>query len=146
MSVINRHLFRAKDCLSHAKWCEAVLFCPECQRPLALRYKFGEEVRVYVYPRYQKFKTTIENREDTCKIAGERDLLGEISFYEWGDFLHDFQSGEDAVFPLQEDREWISEDCERCDPCEFQFDDRSCGGGNEEDEETEEDEVNVDDE
>ncbi|MDD6530557.1 MAG: hypothetical protein PUF41_11330 [Prevotella copri] len=141
MSVINRHLFRAKDCLSHAKWCEAVLFCPECQMPLALRYKFGEEVRVYVYPRYHKFKTTIENREDTCKIASERDLLGEISFYEWGDFLHDFQSGEDAVFPLQEDREWISEDCERCDPCEFQFDDRLSGGGNEEETESEDTEV-----
>lgn len=139
MSVISRHLFRTKGCLHHAKWCEAVLFCPVCQRTLALRYKFGEEVRVYVYPRYQKFKTTIKNREDTCEITGERDLLGEVSFYEWGDFLHDFQSGEDAIFPLQEDGEWIQEDREGCDASEVQFNHRS-GGGTEvaEDEESEE--------
>lgn len=135
MSVISRHLFRIKDCLTNAKWREAVLFCPVCQRALALRYKFGEEVRVYVYPRYQKFKTAIENREDTYEIASKRDLLGEISFYEWGDFLHDFQSGEDPIFPLQEDGERIPEDCEKYDAREFLFDDRPSGGAEAEEDE-----------
>lgn len=128
MSVFNWHMVRIKDCIRCAQWRDAVLFCPACQRELALRYTFGEEVRVYVHPKFKRYKSDIETREDTAEVTNERDLLGKIDFREWGDFLHDFQSREDAIFPLQEDREWISEDCEGCKSGELQPGSRSTGG------------------
>ena len=128
MSVSVRHLFNAKHCLDHAEWYGAVLYCPVCQRALALRFRFGKEVRVYVYPRYQKFRSDIEGRKDTGEITSERDFLGEVDFTDWEDFLHDFKSRENTVLPVREDREWVSEDCEGCDPGELQSDSRSAGG------------------
>ena len=128
MSVSVRHLFNAKHCLDHAEWYGAVLYCPVCQRALALRFRLGKEVRVYVYPRYQKFRSEIEGRKDTGEITRERDFLGEVDFTDWEDFLHDFKSRENTVLPVREGREWVSEDCEGCDPGELQSDSRSAGG------------------
>ena len=139
MSVSVRHLFNAKHCLDHAEWYGAVLYCPVCQRALALRFRFGKDVRVYVYPRYQKFRSEIEGRKDTYEITSERDFLGEIDFTDWEDFLHDFKSRENTVLPVREGREWVSEDCERLQSGELQSDCRSAGGA-ESNEETKEDE------
>ena len=97
---------------------------------------------MYVYPRYKRFRSKIEAREDTGKVTSERDFLGEIDFSEWEDFLHDFQSREDTVLPVREGREWVSEDCEGYDSVELQSDCRSAGGA-ESNEEAKEDEVNV---
>ena len=128
MSVSVRHLFNAKHCLDHAEWYGAVLYCPVCQRALALRFRFGKEVRVYVYPRYQKFRSEIEGRKDTSEITSERDFLGEVDFTDWEDFLHDFKSRENTVLPVREGREWVYEDCERLQSGELQPDGRSTGG------------------
>ena len=137
MSVSVRHLFNAKHCLDHAEWYGAVLYCPVCQRALALRFRFGKEVRVYVYPRYQKFRSEIEGRKDTGEITSERDFLGEVDFTDWEDFLHDFKSRENTVLPVREGREWVSEDCEGPKSDELQSSSRS-DGGTEGDEETKE--------
>ena len=139
MSVSVRHLFNAKHCLDHAEWYGAVLYCPVCQRALALRFRFGKEVRVYVYPRYKRFRSKIEAREDTGKVTSERDFLGEVDFTDWEDFLHDFKSRENTVLPVREGREWVSEDCEGYDPGELQSDSLS-DGGSESNKETKEDE------
>lgn len=137
MIVSFRHLINKKNCLLHAKWDGAVLYCCICQRPIALRYQCGKEIRVYAYNKYKKYKQYIQARPDTAEITDERDLLGKIDFSKWGDFLHDVQSGENSILSLQVDNGWVPEISEGYESGQIRGNYISCGeaAGREEDQE-----------
>jgi len=80
---------------------------------LALKYQIGEEVRLYIFQKYVKYRKEIEGREDTFKITSERDLLGKISFEEYDNILHNLRQDAAELLSVQNDEEWIDEDIER---------------------------------
>lgn len=103
MIVQIMHSLHRKSCLNHAKWSGAALFCCECKEVIALRYRVEGEVKVFVYPKFQRFAKAIENREDTAAVTGEGDILVEVVLTGWDDFLYNLKSGEVNVPPVQTD-------------------------------------------
>ena len=79
---------------------------------IALRYRIGEDVRIYTFQRFKSKRKEIEGRGDTFKITNEGDLLGKVGFEEFDDLLYHFRSDESAIFPIQEGQRGVCEDCE----------------------------------
>jgi hypothetical protein len=78
-----------------------------------VRYRIGEEVYVYPFEKFKSNRRRIEGREDTFKITNEGDLLGDISFKEFEDDLQNYIRPEPTdLLSLQEDKNWVCEDCE----------------------------------
>jgi len=76
-----------------------------------VRYRIGEEVYVYPFEKFKSNKKRIEGREDTYKIAKSGDLLGDISFKEFEDDLHNYIRPDTSdLFPVQEDEGGICKD------------------------------------
>lgn len=70
-----------------AVWCRNVLMTRRTKRPVALRYLFNGELRVYIYEPYKEFADIIEHRPDTKRVLRFDDVLGEVSFVDWDDFI-----------------------------------------------------------
>ena len=71
-----------RNCVIRSKWQGAELIC-SCGRRIALRYQIGDEIRVFVFDRFQKFANRIKEREDTYQIFTRKDLLGCLDDQEW---------------------------------------------------------------
>lgn len=110
---------RCKRCLDCAEWKGGELRCSNCGQLIAIRYKIGEEVHPYIFQKFGAKRKKIEGREDTYKITNEGDLLGRVGFEEFDNLLYNFGSGENAIFPIQEDEGGVCEDCESEDTERF---------------------------
>lgn len=90
--------------------------CSKCGQMIAIRYQIGEDVHVYTFQKFKSKRKAIEGRDDTFKITNEGDLLGRVGFEEFDNLLYNFGSGENAIFPIQEDEGGVCEDCKSEDP------------------------------
>lgn len=84
-----KHL-SVKKCLRNAVWQGYTLQC-SCGRILAIRYMVNEEVRLFTYGKFSKYKQEILARKDTQKITRKSDLLGNLGNEEWEEILRDIR-------------------------------------------------------
>ena len=102
------HLICPHSCLRNAEWQQSSLVCKKCGSILALRYLNEEEVQVYVYYNHKEYAKEIVSREDTKRLASERDALGVIHCTRFDEFLHNFKQRPLDVFPVSGDAERFS--------------------------------------
>lgn len=76
-----RHLIN-KKCLKFSKWENETLKC-SCGKKIAIRYMINNEVRIFTYGGFKKYKSDILSRQDTQKITKRSDLLGDLGNEEW---------------------------------------------------------------
>jgi len=80
---------------------------------IALRYKIGEEVKLYIFQKFRTKRKEIKGRKDCFQITKDGDLLGDISFKGFEDEIRDYVRSESAdLFSVQGDGNRICEDCE----------------------------------
>jgi len=71
---------KCKQCLDCGVWEGGVLRCSKCGQMIALRYKIGDDVRIYPVQKFKGSKDKIENRGDTYSITSNTDLIGFVDF------------------------------------------------------------------
>ena len=76
-------------CRNHLEWRGNVLCCRRCGTVVATRYIFNNEVRIVVFNEHSDLKKVITERDDNTIIRGPDDIIGEVSFVEWEDFIRD---------------------------------------------------------
>ena len=82
------------NCLKFAEWKGGVLQCDKCKRMIALRYMIGDDIKLYIFPKFKKYKKEIEKRKDTFHIVDNDNILGKINFDEFNDLIRkDVQNG-----------------------------------------------------
>jgi len=79
---------KCKQCLDCGVWEGGVLRCSKCGQMIAIRYKIGDDVRIYPLQRFKGSKDKIENRVDTYSITSSADLIGFVDFKDF-DGLYD---------------------------------------------------------
>ena len=84
-----KHLIM-KKCLKNARWNGYTLQC-SCGRNLAIRYMIDQEVRLFYYGRFEKYKQDIIGRKDTKQINKRYDLFGNLGDEEWEEILRDIK-------------------------------------------------------
>lgn len=102
-------------CILEAQWAGSSFVCSKCGKELAFRYRIGEEVRIFVHERFKKFAQEIKERKGSYEVSSWRDLLGDISFSDFEDLLHDFRCKPFDILPLPECGGWDAEDSEGYD-------------------------------
>ena len=105
---LSHHLNRQR-CLKNAKWIGDTLYCSKCKEPIAIRYIFDDEVRVYTFTRYQKYKREISERKDTNTITEDGDCLGRISNGEFNDLIYDLRQSASELLFVPEDGDGFCE-------------------------------------
>ena len=80
--------FSLKKCTQNSTWQDDTLLC-SCGRQLATRYIVNEEVRIFTYGKFSKYKKQISEREDSQTITKKSDLLGNLDNKEWDEILCD---------------------------------------------------------
>ena len=111
---------RCKRCLDYATWKGGVLRCSKCGQMIALRYRIGEEVKLYIFQKFRTKRKEIKGRKDCFQITKDGDLLGDISFKEFDDLRDYFRSNPADLFSVQKDEGRLCEDCESEDSEGFQ--------------------------
>ena len=74
--------FKLKNCLKNATWNKETLECP-CGRKIAIRYMINNEMRLFCYGGFVRYKEEIIKRKDTKKITDRSDLFGNVDDKEW---------------------------------------------------------------
>lgn len=78
------HAFSPGRCAKQAKWVKGALRCP-CGNILALRYRFGDEQRVFIYSNFKKYQNQIMQMEPSREDDGE--VVGVCCFDDFSDFI-----------------------------------------------------------
>ena len=97
------HLFNREKCLKDAKWIGDTLYCRKCKEPIAIRYIFDDEVRVYTFKKYREFQREISKRKDTYSITEDGDCLGKISNGEFDNLIYDLRQSAAELLSVPED-------------------------------------------
>jgi len=54
----------------------------------------GDDIKLYIFPKFKKYKKEIEKRKDTFHIVDNDNILGKINFDEFNDLIRkDVQNG-----------------------------------------------------
>jgi len=77
---------RISKCVHNSKWQGDTLKCP-CGRQLAVRYMIDDEIRVFAFNKFERYKQKILTRKDTYNITQQSDLLGRLGNEEWKEML-----------------------------------------------------------
>lgn len=78
------HSLNRQRCLKNAKWIGDTLYCSKCKEPIAIRYIFDDELRVFVFLRYKKYKQEILELQSTQDFC---DDINGVSFVEMDEVI-----------------------------------------------------------
>lgn len=126
------HKLSAKMCIKNAKWQNGELRCSKCKEPIAIRFKLGDKINVYIFRRFKKYQREIEQRQDTYETSSELDYMGVVSYREFQDLHNDLRYYSDYIYTSPEDGEGIPADSESEDSCELSGDNQSEGNEDQE--------------
>lgn len=83
------HILFPSRCRNKLEWQGNVLCCSKCGTVVATRYVYNNEVRIVVFTEHSDLKSAIAARDDNAIIRGPDDIIGEVTFEEWEDFIRE---------------------------------------------------------
>lgn len=118
MSLLHS-LSRTKNpCKKHLVWRGNTLRCSKCNEPAGFRWLKDGKIIVYLFSAFRDMQSQIDERSDTHLITSTQDVLGEISFVEFDEFIREVHEQNMAV----EMREYAETEPEPNNPDENDFD------------------------
>ena len=109
----------SKRCRKNLVWRGNTLCCSQCGRAAGWRWLEDGGVAIYLCREFRDMRAEIDLRPDTHRIASSADVLGEINFKEFDDFIAEVrrrnQIAEIESAPCQEDEITPDQEDERGD-------------------------------
>lgn len=91
------------------------LRCTKCGEIIAMRYVFENEVRIYVFKKFRKFKPKVKAFQEVCFDSKDGAKMDGVRFIDFDNILCDLELGTNYIFPMEEDAGGVREDWEGCD-------------------------------
>ena len=76
-------LLSPKLCRNQLCWIGNTLRCRSCGEPAGFRYTIGDDLRVFLFPKWRIYADEIEHMTSTKQIDRIDDVLGGVSFVEF---------------------------------------------------------------